>query len=500
MAAVDATSRPRDTLPSISSLDLEIIRSEKNDLSRFSIANGLSISTAPLASPTTSMYSGPPPPYSHAPSTAGSASGPCGYISPPESTTRRSTRDEKESPDLRKSLPSIHEALADKSMPFPAKLPGASQHQSLPTPSTAVASSFSEGPKGPMNPFSQPAGVPVLRDVFAGPPKPASTPTEAQTSTSAFPPVSAPDPRQPVSQHFGYPGSPHPSQASAFRPSSLANTSFNNHNEVPPPKSPRTYDPTRQQMPFPAFSNPDTSNYTPANEPFRFSAGPKPEEARAAFPKPGTETQYSDTVKRHLDVWDATMGLNDISEASARTLDFARIWSQRYQQGNRTGYFHEALPGLNEVDDILRESHRIFENLSYMREVVIVQQNALSEQRARLARGSQIEEEYQGLSDEYKAGGYVGGDAKKRRGVSHPFDSKYAAANAAPKKAAPPGRCHSCNRAETPEWRRGPDGARTLCNACGLHYAKLTRKMGVNKAAALTGSNLRPKHLDSTRP
>ncbi|RUP46077.1 hypothetical protein BC936DRAFT_147385 [Jimgerdemannia flammicorona] len=33
------------------------------------------------------------------------------------------------------------------------------------------------------------------------------------------------------------------------------------------------------------------------------------------------------------------------------------------------------------------------------------------------------------------------------------------------KRAAPPGRCHSCNISETPEWRRGPDGARTLCNA-----------------------------------
>ncbi|KIY64848.1 hypothetical protein CYLTODRAFT_445742 [Cylindrobasidium torrendii FP15055 ss-10] len=38
------------------------------------------------------------------------------------------------------------------------------------------------------------------------------------------------------------------------------------------------------------------------------------------------------------------------------------------------------------------------------------------------------------------------------------------------------GQCHSCNIKETPEWRRGPDGARTLCNACGLHYAKLMRK------------------------
>ncbi|KAI8376354.1 uncharacterized protein BYT42DRAFT_384070 [Radiomyces spectabilis] len=36
--------------------------------------------------------------------------------------------------------------------------------------------------------------------------------------------------------------------------------------------------------------------------------------------------------------------------------------------------------------------------------------------------------------------------------------------------------CHSCQTTETPEWRRGPDGARTLCNACGLHYSKLLRK------------------------
>ncbi|KAG6900832.1 hypothetical protein C0993_000151 [Termitomyces sp. T159_Od127] len=43
-------------------------------------------------------------------------------------------------------------------------------------------------------------------------------------------------------------------------------------------------------------------------------------------------------------------------------------------------------------------------------------------------------------------------------------------------RATPPGKCHSCNIRETPEWRRGPDGARTLCNACGLHYAKLQRK------------------------
>ncbi|KAF9931492.1 hypothetical protein FBU30_010001 [Linnemannia zychae] len=44
------------------------------------------------------------------------------------------------------------------------------------------------------------------------------------------------------------------------------------------------------------------------------------------------------------------------------------------------------------------------------------------------------------------------------------------------KRSQAPGRCRSCNSSDTPEWRRGPDGARTLCNACGLHYAKLLKR------------------------
>ena len=42
-----------------------------------------------------------------------------------------------------------------------------------------------------------------------------------------------------------------------------------------------------------------------------------------------------------------------------------------------------------------------------------------------------------------------------------------------PRRNAPPKRCHGCNRTETPEWRTGPDGARTLCNACGLRKFKI---------------------------
>eukprot|EP01096_Ripella_sp_DP13-Kostka_P000762 TRINITY_DN1087_c1_g1_i1.p1 TRINITY_DN1087_c1_g1~~TRINITY_DN1087_c1_g1_i1.p1 ORF type:complete len:944 (-),score=420.62 TRINITY_DN1087_c1_g1_i1:274-3105(-) len=33
-------------------------------------------------------------------------------------------------------------------------------------------------------------------------------------------------------------------------------------------------------------------------------------------------------------------------------------------------------------------------------------------------------------------------------------------------------KCRICQETETPEWRKGPDGNHTLCNACGLNYAK----------------------------
>lgn len=36
-------------------------------------------------------------------------------------------------------------------------------------------------------------------------------------------------------------------------------------------------------------------------------------------------------------------------------------------------------------------------------------------------------------------------------------------------------RCRSCATSDTPEWRRGPDGPKTLCNSCGLHWAKKTK-------------------------
>lgn len=154
-------------------------------------------------------------------------------------------------------------------------------------------------------------------------------------------------------------------------------------------------------------------------------------------------------------------------------------------QTQRAGASLSTLPGIVEVDDMISKSRVQLDSLMKIREVILTQQAAYEQQAADQRHQHKVFSEsaqsqpdpHQNDVEENKTGGFAGVDTKKRRG-----------------RAAPPGRCHSCNRAETPEWRRGPDGARTLCNACGLHYAKLTRKNnGANKNANVGSSNLRPK-------
>lgn len=49
--------------------------------------------------------------------------------------------------------------------------------------------------------------------------------------------------------------------------------------------------------------------------------------------------------------------------------------------------------------------------------------------------------------------------------------------------------CLGCNATSTPEWRKGPLGPRTLCNACGLVYAKLIKKRN-RDAARRSGAGI----------
>ncbi|CAA6669682.1 unnamed protein product [Spirodela intermedia] len=38
--------------------------------------------------------------------------------------------------------------------------------------------------------------------------------------------------------------------------------------------------------------------------------------------------------------------------------------------------------------------------------------------------------------------------------------------------AKPAGWCTMCGRTETPLWRHGPHGPKSLCNACGIRFKK----------------------------
>ncbi|KAJ6525459.1 white collar 2 type of transcription factor [Mycena vulgaris] len=58
------------------------------------------------------------------------------------------------------------------------------------------------------------------------------------------------------------------------------------------------------------------------------------------------------------------------------------------------------------------------------------------------------------------------------------------------KKAAPAEQyvCITCGRTDSPEWRKGPLGPKTLCNACGLRWAKQTKVQKLNEEGSTTQS------------
>ncbi|KAL2156818.1 hypothetical protein VTH06DRAFT_4507, partial [Thermothelomyces fergusii] len=44
--------------------------------------------------------------------------------------------------------------------------------------------------------------------------------------------------------------------------------------------------------------------------------------------------------------------------------------------------------------------------------------------------------------------------------------------------------CTDCGTLESPEWRKGPGGPKTLCNACGLRWAKREKKKSAGASAS----------------
>lgn len=200
------------------------------------------------------------------------------------------------------------------------------------------------------------------------------------------------------------------------------------------------------------------------------------------------EPPFTTTMKRHLDIWDFENSLALVNASSAAL----RQWSAHYgsiaQEQQRTTSIPERMPSLDDCNEMIAHTQKIAGALHWMKETIFQQENAaIADQRMREQGGKEYDPDESSLyGDDVKSQGFGTSESKKRRG-----------------RAAHPGRCHSCNRAETPEWRRGPDGARTLCNACGLHYAKLTRKnntMKQSQGSNSSGSTLRPKSMDDHSP
>ncbi|OJJ44393.1 hypothetical protein ASPZODRAFT_144959 [Penicilliopsis zonata CBS 506.65] len=509
MGSLEAGPRHRergDHLPSIAFLGKDGSGYPQNP-----VTAGASASPTPLISPTT-MYPGQQVPYTYPPSS--SVGHQPGYFSPPDSHARRLVEDEKEKQQQqnaqpqRQSLPSIHEALGNDNLPYPGPPTSAPQsqppsHHAPPSlSSNLISRPGTEGPSGPPNPFSA-NGNSSTPPFFHQ--NNQSTPLPPDASRSSLTSINTQDSRNASLVSHGSGKSPTQSMKTAIT-SITGSQASNSYDYSAPPSAGSVASPSGypfsqnfsfQQPPSSAPAYPpaapyDNRQYTPSH----WKPGPtdpaRPEEqhkaglAGPAGPPNIAAQPNSDSVKRHLEIYDVETSLNEITEMSSRTLDFSRHYATRAHQTQRSGPILGSLPSLNEVDEMLNMQRRNQDALIRIRTAIINQEHALAEQMAqrKVFKPGLREDEHMGMyQEEYKGGGggFAGADTKKRRG-----------------KAAPPGRCHSCNRAETPEWRRGPDGARTLCNACGLHYAKLTRKMGANKASAL-GSNLKPKTtLDST--
>ncbi|KAI0893459.1 hypothetical protein F4806DRAFT_195634 [Annulohypoxylon nitens] len=352
-------------------------------------------------------------------------------ISPGES---RRTPNEAE-PAQRQSLPSLSEVF-----------PGAKPSHYSPTTPTALGASHSLPP--PLR--SEP------------PPESRPPPPSHEDKFYRYPPRSevGPPPGPPLPPDSGY---AYPSQRDPIKPPEpVSNTG---HQNPPPPP----------QIPYPAGQYPlppapiSPHHLGPSLPPYEQQRPPLHADEEYGIHR----NRYdSNTLNRHFESWGYQDCLNKLVWTSRTVCNFAEAYSKIASEQHGGQPIPERLPSDQEVSSMLGNVDFMKRSLENLRELV---QHSLATEKAREGRGKGP---YEGDDDISMYGDgmkqpYGLSEVKKRRG-----------------RAAPPGRCHSCNRIDTPEWRRGPDGARTLCNACGLHYAKLERKRQMEQRS------IRPKTVD----
>ena len=344
--SIEADLFPSGALPPINYLDIEKIKRESAVYNHNGpVTSTVQMSAPPLVSPS-SMYSGPPPPYSYPSSAASSAIGdgrggpgiaPGNYMSPPE--TRRSS-DEKEPPaSQRQSLPSINEALnTGEQQPI-----SISSLLSTSAPSHKITL-VTKSPTSPVN-------RPFLDSLPKGPPdffpqhtvslnhRPQEQPEQSTRpiyspgvvtshGESRFPtinslstarsydsfhtskqPTTAPPPtdysRPGASPIQNNPGS---SPSTETHSRSVAATTA--------PYGYSTYQPAYAYPPSSASGIPSYRRPTAHQPTWRGMGGDldRPEEMRRATKEsPPPRPAYGESVKRHLDIYDLETSLNDVS-------------------------------------------------------------------------------------------------------------------------------------------------------------------------------------------
>ncbi|KAF7531975.1 hypothetical protein G7Z17_g13689 [Cylindrodendrum hubeiense] len=395
------------------------------------------MATATLITPSAHYQPQPSFPTAYPHSSVASISNMISSVEP-----RKSVDDNE--PSNRQSLPSISEVIQGaKPGSYPPAPSSIQPGSSLPSPFSSGPRSFSDAEKhSPPQPL-HPTSFPPRQDALPA----FDSPRPPFNNRPSLPPVSDRRP-SPTSKPDMGPQHHHPEQQKP-EPHHPLNGVY--AHAPPPPPAPVSYQP---------------GPYDPR--------GPPPHLEEAEY---SARARYDTTVNRHFESWSYQDSLSRIGSSSRTIFNFAEAYSRIAQEQHGAHPIPERLPTEREVNDMLSNVELIKRSLEQVRDLV---QTSIQNERAR--EGAKMKGPYEEDHDVAMYGDgmkpqYGITEVKKRRG-----------------RAAPPGRCHSCNRIDTPEWRRGPDGARTLCNACGLHYAKLERKR------QLEARSIRPKPEEGLRP
>lgn len=297
-----------NALPSVNYAEFDKIKRDNAEFTHRHPTT-LSLSNAPLGSPT-NMYSGPPPPYQYAPSNASTTPGLAGIVSPPE--PRRPSEKDEASHNQNHSLPSIQEALSEQpyvsspssiprpplqtldtsvtpqSIPAPSSIPRS--HPTQPPPRTYSSGSVSNPPTSSTS--SREIRIPTLHHIH-----PPTSPSQAPRSAPPFPRPSQASPR-----HDQAPSSAGP------MPSPYGSQSYPSQYPYPPQPAPVRQSTYSQ----PSFSSPTYAYPGPSNGPDPPDR-PRIDETRKYVDNYPPGEAYGNSVRRHLDIFDLEASLAGVS-------------------------------------------------------------------------------------------------------------------------------------------------------------------------------------------